>query len=67
MAIIPTVRCRRMETSLDFYTKVLDFDCVEHGGEGDPTFSVLMRGGSLLKPWRGRHVPTGDRRRDGQC
>ena len=48
MAIIPTVRCRRMETSLDFYTKVLDFDCVEHGGKGDPTFCVLMRGGSLL-------------------
>src|SRR2546427_9356559 len=26
----------------------LDFDCVEHAGKGDPTFSVLMRGGSLL-------------------
>jgi catechol 2,3-dioxygenase-like lactoylglutathione lyase family enzyme len=48
MAIIPTVRCRRMETSIAFYTNVLDFDCVEHGGEGDPSFSVLMRGGSLL-------------------
>jgi catechol 2,3-dioxygenase-like lactoylglutathione lyase family enzyme len=48
MAIIPTVRCRRMETSIAFYTNVLDFDCVERGGDGDPTFSVLMRGGSLL-------------------
>ena len=48
MAIIPTVRCRRIETSLAFYTNVLDFDCVEHGGGGDPTFVVLMRGGSLL-------------------
>ena len=48
MAIIPTVRCRRMEASLAFYTNVLDFDCVEHGGKGDPSFSVLMRGGSLL-------------------
>ena len=48
MTIIPTVRCRRMETSLAFYTNVLDFDCVEHGGDGDPSFSVLMRGGSLL-------------------
>ena len=48
MAIIPTVRCRRMETSIAFYTNVLDFDCVEHGGDGDPTFSVLMRAGSLL-------------------
>ena len=48
MAIIPTVRCRNMETSITFYTNVLDFDCVEHGGDGDPTFSVLMRAGSLL-------------------
>jgi catechol 2,3-dioxygenase-like lactoylglutathione lyase family enzyme len=48
MAIIPIVRCRRMETSIDFYTKVLDFECVEDGGDRDPTFSVLMRGGSLL-------------------
>jgi catechol 2,3-dioxygenase-like lactoylglutathione lyase family enzyme len=48
MAIIPTVRCRRMEASIAFYTKVLDFDCVEHGGNGDPTVSVLMRGGVLL-------------------
>lgn len=48
MAIIPTVRCRRMEASIAFYTKVLDFDCVEHGGNGDPTVSVLMRGGALL-------------------
>ena len=48
MAIIPTVRCRNMETSIAFYTNVLDFDCVEHGGDGDPTFSVLMRAGSLL-------------------
>ena len=48
MAIILLVRCRRMETSIDFYTKVLDFDCVEDGGDRDPTFSALMRGGSLL-------------------
>jgi len=48
MAIIPTVRCRRMEISIDFYTKVLDFDCVEDGGDRDPTVSALMRGGSLL-------------------
>ena len=48
MAIIPTVRCRRMETSIAFYTRVLDFECVERGGDRDPSFSVLMRGGSLL-------------------
>ena len=29
-------------------TSVLDFDCVEHAGDDDPSFSVLMRGGSLL-------------------
>src|SRR3954469_12212921 len=48
MAIIPTVRCRRMETSIAFYTNVLDFQCIEHGGDGDPSFSVLIRGASLL-------------------
>jgi catechol 2,3-dioxygenase-like lactoylglutathione lyase family enzyme len=48
MAIIPTVRCRQIKTSVGFYTKVLDFDCVEHAGDDDPSFSVLMRGGSLL-------------------
>ena len=48
MAIIPTVRCRRITTSVAFYTNVLDFDCVEHSGDADPSFSVLMRGGSLL-------------------
>jgi catechol 2,3-dioxygenase-like lactoylglutathione lyase family enzyme len=48
MAIIPTVRCSRMKASTAFYTKVLDFECVEHGDDGDPSFSVLMRGGSLL-------------------
>ena len=48
MAIIPIVRCTRMETSLAFYTNVLDFDCIELGGGDDPTFSVLLRGGSML-------------------
>ena len=48
MAIIPIVRCKRMETSLAFYTKVLDFDCIEYAGGDDPSFSTLLRGGSLL-------------------
>ena len=48
MTIIPIVRCRRLKTSLAFYTNVLDFDCVEHAGDDDPSFSVLMRGGALL-------------------
>src|SRR5207244_10617856 len=45
---IPTIRCRRMQTSIAFYTNVLDFQCVEHGGDDDPSCSALMRGGSLL-------------------
>ena len=48
MSIIPTIRCRRMQTSIAFYTNVLDFHCVEHGGDDDPSCSALMRGGSLL-------------------
>ena len=48
MSIITTVRCRRMQASLAFYTDVLDFQCVEHGGHDDPTVSVLLRGGALL-------------------
>lgn len=45
--IIPTVRCRRMRTSIDFYTRVLDFECVE-GSDADPSFSILTRGGAPL-------------------
>jgi catechol 2,3-dioxygenase-like lactoylglutathione lyase family enzyme len=49
MAIIPTVRCRRMEASLAFYTTVLDFDCVERADEGGaPSFCVLEREGDTL-------------------
>ena len=49
MAIIPTVRCRRMTTSLAFYTRVLDFTCVEDGsGDDDPTVSILLREGAPL-------------------
>ena len=46
--IIPTLRCRRMDAAIDFYTRVLDFECVERNGEGDPAFSVLMRDGAPL-------------------
>jgi catechol 2,3-dioxygenase-like lactoylglutathione lyase family enzyme len=48
MAIIPTVRCRRMEASIAFYTTVLDFQCVEGGDEADPSASVLVREGDPL-------------------
>ena len=45
MTIMPIVRCRRLKTSLAFYTQVLDFDCVEHAGDDDPSFSLLMAPG----------------------
>jgi len=49
MAIIPTVRCSHMAASIAYYTTVLDFECVEDGsGDGDPSFSVLMREGNRL-------------------
>ncbi len=49
MPIIPTVRCSRMQASLDFYTQVLDFERVDGDDEtADPSFSVLMREGALL-------------------
>jgi len=49
MAIIPTVRCRSMRTSLAFYTGVLDFEHI-HGDDdpSDPSFSVLSRDGDQL-------------------
>ncbi len=49
MAIIPTVRCRNMRTSLAFYTGVLDFVHVDGDDDlSDPSFSVLSRDGSQL-------------------
>jgi catechol 2,3-dioxygenase-like lactoylglutathione lyase family enzyme len=49
MAIIPTVRCRRINASIAFYTEVLDFECVERNDNGgDPSYSFLMREGNPL-------------------
>ena len=49
MAIIPTVRCRSMRTSLSFYTGVLDFEHLDGDDDlGDPSFSVLSRDGYQL-------------------
>src|SRR5437899_8160566 len=49
MAIIPTVRCKRMEASIGFYTKVLDFEWVDGDDDkGDPSFSLLKREGHAL-------------------
>lgn len=51
MAIIPTLRCRSLRTSLAFYTGVLDF-AIASGGDADawddPGFVVLARGGDQL-------------------
>ena len=47
MSIIPTVRCRSMGRTLDFYTTVLDFDHVE-GERSDPGFCILEREGHHL-------------------
>jgi len=42
MAILATVRCRNMKTSLAFYTGVLDFERVDNDDDlTDPGFSVL--------------------------
>ena len=49
MAIIPTVRCSRIEASIAFYTTILDFEHVD--GEdttADPSSHVLMRQGDPL-------------------
>jgi ketosteroid isomerase-like protein/catechol 2,3-dioxygenase-like lactoylglutathione lyase family enzyme len=37
-----------MATSLDFYTRVLDFERVEGGEDGDPSFCVLVREGERV-------------------
>lgn len=49
MGIIPTVRCSRMAASIAFYTRILDFECIEGGqDDGDPSFRVLTREGDRL-------------------
>ena len=48
MAIIPTVRCSRMAVSIEFYTKVLDFECAGRADVSDPCFNVLTRDNDRL-------------------
>jgi catechol 2,3-dioxygenase-like lactoylglutathione lyase family enzyme len=49
MAIIPTVRCSNMRSSLAFYTAVLDFERVDGDDNlDDPSFSVISREGNRL-------------------
>jgi catechol 2,3-dioxygenase-like lactoylglutathione lyase family enzyme len=47
--IVATFRCRNMARSLEFYTRVLDFERVE-GDDAltDPSYSLLMRQGDRL-------------------
>ena len=47
MAIIPTVRCRSLKASLDFYTQVLDFSRVDDGDDVSG-FAILSRAGDHL-------------------
>jgi hypothetical protein len=47
MAIIPSVRCRSMRKSLEFYAGVLDFESVDGDDSlDDPSFSVISRDGA---------------------
>ena len=49
MAIIPSVRCRSMRKSLEFYLGVLDFERVDGDDSlDDPSFSVVSRDGDQL-------------------
>ena len=49
MAILATVRCKNMRTSLAFYTDVLDFVRIEGDDDlTDPCFSTLSRNGDRL-------------------
>ena len=49
MAIIPTVRCSRIARSVEFYTRVLDFEVRTEWSElSDPGFAWLERDGDVL-------------------
>lgn len=49
MAIIPTLRVRKLTASVEFYTKVLDFERLEADNElSDPGFVELRRGNDRL-------------------
>ena len=49
MAILPLVRCRRMASSLAFYTGVLDFEVASASADlEDPALTTLTRGGDRI-------------------
>lgn len=49
MAIIPTVRCRSMRKSLEFYRDILGFERIDGDDDlDDPSFSIVARGTDRL-------------------
>lgn len=48
MAIIPVVRCSRINPSVEFYTKTLDFHLADDDKLNDPAFVFLRRTGDLV-------------------
>ena len=48
MAIIPTLRCRNMKSSIKFYTGIIDFRRADQGDLADPAHVVLRRAGDTL-------------------
>ena len=48
MAIIPTIRCRNIRASVEFYTKVLDFRRVGANDLIDPVHVALRRAGDVI-------------------
>ena len=48
MAIIPVVRCSRIQSSVDFYTRTLDFHRADDGELNDPAHIFLIRAGDAL-------------------
>jgi len=49
MAIIPSIRCRRLSEAFEFYTTILDFEYVEGDDpHTDGGFCVLGREGDLI-------------------
>ena len=48
MAIIPTLKCRNMKSSVAFYTQVMDFRLADDGDLRDPAHAILRRAGDTL-------------------
>lgn len=48
MSLVPTVRCRRIEASIAFYTQRLGFQDLSEGEMMDPGFRVLRKDANLL-------------------